>query len=145
MSLISRVSILIFSFFGIADSVYLATHTTSGSLPSCSVGGAIDGCRVVAESSYSYLFGIPISMYGVVFYAVVFTVASLSLFVLHAHVKKSLRFLSVIGAAGSVVFILIQVFLIGALCIYCLTSAVLTFLILISAWTTIRLKKRLTS
>ncbi len=140
MSLISRGAILIFSFFGIVDSVYLATHTSIGSLPSCSIGGVIDGCRVVAESSYAYLFGVPLGVYGVVFYVTVFTISALSLFVLHIHVRKSLRILSVAGAAASVIFILVQIFLIGALCAYCLISAVLTFLILISAWITVRAK-----
>ncbi len=125
--------IIVLSFFGIADSAYLAQHTVIGSLPSCSFG-TVDGCRIVAESAYSHLFGIPLGVYGVVFYGLIFVLAALSLIIFHIHITRSLRVLAVIGATASVVFICIQVFIIGALCMYCETSAILSFLILIAVW-----------
>lgn len=141
MTYVARLAVLAFSFFGIADSAYLAEHSVATSLPSCSFGGAFDGCRVVAESSYSHLFGIPLGVYGVAFYSILFALAATTLVVAHTYLVRLLRIFSVIGAAASAVFIYIQVFLIGALCLYCVTSAVISFIILVIVWLPVYLKK----
>ncbi len=129
MTITARWLIILFSFIGIADSVYLTEHALVGTPPTCNLGG-VDGCRVVAESAYSSLFGIPLGAYGVVFYALFFVLAAVSLVWMGNHLRDALKILGVIGAIASVIFIAIQVFLIGALCLYCVLSAILTFLLL---------------
>ncbi len=138
MTYITSWLIIALSFLGIADSAYLAEHTGNNPPPSCSPVGVFDGCRVVAESVYSHLFGIPLGVYGVVFYGTVFILAALTLVTTFMYLTRLLRIFAVVGALASAVFIYIQIFLIGALCLYCVTSAVISFLILASVWMPIR-------
>ncbi len=138
MTYVTRWAVLFFSFVGIADSAYLAEHTGKNSLPSCSLNGVFDGCRIVAESAYAHLFGIPLGVYGVVFYGTIFILVALTLVTTLVYITRLLRIFAVVGALASVVFIYIQIFLIGALCLYCVTSAVISFLILGCVWLPIR-------
>ena len=63
--------LLVLSFLGIADSTYLSYTALTGSSLACSIKG-LDGCNVVAQSIYSHLFGIPLGVYGVIFYVLLF-------------------------------------------------------------------------
>lgn len=133
MSIISRWLILIFSFLGIADSAYLADSALTGVLPTCRFG-SVDGCKTVAQSAYSHLFGIPLGVYGVVFYTLLFILSAVALLWIHQKVKTAIQVLAVFGVLASLAFIGIQIFLIKALCLYCVTSAALTVFILIAAF-----------
>lgn len=144
MTYITSWAIIVLSFLGIADSAYLAEHSGSNPPPSCSLTGVFDGCRIVAESAYSHLFGIPLGVYGVVFYGTIFALAAFTLVTTFVYITRLLRIFAGIGALASAVFIYIQVFLIGALCLYCVTSAVISFLILAVVWLPIRSKMSLT-
>lgn len=127
--------ILILAFCGLADSVYLAQHEVSGTPLLCNIDSSavLSGCNVVASSPYSHLFGIPLAEYGVLFYGILFLLAALELAIFHRRVRRALQFISLIGVLISFYFILIQVFVIKALCIYCLASALITLLIFIVA------------
>ncbi len=121
------VLLLVLSCLGLADSAYLAHSALTGSPLACSVSG-LSGCNVVAQSVYSHLFGIPLGVYGVIFYGFLFIIASL-LFVIPsklAHV--TLVVLGVVGSIASLIFLYLQVFVINAVCVYCLASALISFL-----------------
>lgn len=122
------VLILLFAFAGLADSAYLAQHELNGTPLLCSIQN-LSGCNIVAQSPYSVLFGIPIAEYGVLFYAIVFVAAALELALFDRLLRRALQGLATIGVLISLYFVLIQVFVIGALCIYCLGSALLTLCI----------------
>ena len=124
--------ILLLAFFGMADAAYLATHAFSGEPLICDIG-SLSGCTIVASSTYSVLFGVPLAVYGVVFYALVFVLAALELVFFNALLRRLLQGAAVVGAIAGIVFTFIQVYLINALCIYCLMSAVVSFLILVCA------------
>ncbi len=133
MSTFTRWSVLVFSFLGIADSTYLADRALTGTLPTCRIG-SIDGCKTVAESAYSHLFGIPLGIYGVVFYTLIFVLVAVTLLWVHHYVKTAIQVLAVSGAVASIAFVAIQYFIIKAMCLYCETSAALTLLILIAVF-----------
>jgi uncharacterized membrane protein len=130
--------LLILSFMGIADAAYLAESAYTGSALSCGIG-ALDGCNIVAQSPYAHLFGIPLGTYGVFFYGFVFALSAATLAFPGLKARRALFALGIVGAAASVVFLGIQFFLIKALCIYCLGSAVIAFLV---AWITHALRDR---
>lgn len=132
MKRIGVVFILILAFFGLADSIYLAQHAISGTPLLCNIQN-LDGCNVVANSSYSYLFGIPLSEYGVLFYSILFVLAALELVLFDRLLRRVLQGISLVCLLGSVYFTTLQIFFIGAFCIYCTTSAVITLLIFILA------------
>lgn len=122
------VLILLLAFAGLADSAYLARHEADGSPLICAIGTP-EGCTMVAESPYSEFLGIPLSVYGILFYAIVFAVAALELALFDRLLRRVLQGLAAAGVLASVYFLAIQLFVIEALCIYCIGSAVLAFLI----------------
>jgi len=126
------VFILVFAFLGLADSAYLAQHEIDGTPLICNIQN-LSGCNIVAASEYSRLFGIPLAEYGVLFYSILFVLAALELVILSHLLRRVLQIISLIGVIASVYFTSVQVFVIGAFCIYCLASAIIALLIFISA------------
>lgn len=121
------------SFLGIADAWYLAKSAIMDTPLVCGIEH-LDGCNVVAQSVYSHLFGIPLGVYGVVFYALVFILAALALWRAHAFITRSLFYLGVVGLVASIIFEGIQIFLIQAICIYCLGSAIIAVFIFVATF-----------
>lgn len=132
MKRIGVVLILLLAFFGLADSIYLTQSELSGAPLICNIQN-LSGCNIVAASQYSHLFGIPLAGYGVLFYGILFVLAALELVLFDQLVRRVLQVGAIIGVVASLYFTFVQVFFIGALCIYCSISAVITLLILIFA------------
>lgn len=123
------------SLFGIADSWYLFQSAATDTALSCDIGAGLDGCNIVAQSPYSSFLGLPLALYGVGFFGVLFTL-SLALYALPTRMLyRALYALTAFGALASLVFLFIQFFLIQALCIYCLLSAAAAFALLLIART----------
>lgn len=125
----SLVGILVLSFLGIADAWYLANAAITGTALSCDLNTQLSGCNIVAQSAYAQLFGVPLGVYGVIFYAGVFIVSAIYLLFPYRTVFYMLCALAVLGFLASLVFVYVQVFLIHAVCIYCLGSALIDVLI----------------
>ena len=120
---------------GLGIASYLsAVELTPGGTPVCSVGGLhIGNCEDVARSSYSRPFaGIPVAVYGVFLSLTLLTLAiawwrtnNYKLLLMHYG-------LSLVGVAFEGWFQFAQIFLIGAVCIWCETyglSLVLRFVV----------------
>ncbi|MEJ0053505.1 MAG: vitamin K epoxide reductase family protein [bacterium] len=114
-------AILLAAFLGLADSVYLARSELSGAPLLCNIDG-LSGCNLVAQSPYSQLFGVPLAVYGLGFYALLFILAALELAWSSSRLRKMLLALTLFGVAVSLVSLLLQLFVIQALCIYCAFS-----------------------
>ncbi|MBI2025643.1 vitamin K epoxide reductase family protein [Candidatus Kaiserbacteria bacterium] len=132
MKRIGVVCILILAFFGLANSAYLAQQEASGEPLICNIQN-FSGCNIVTSSEYSKLFGIPLAEYGVLFYGILFVLAALELVIFDRLLRRFLQAISLTGVIFSLYFTFVQIFFIGALCIYCLTSAAIAFLILVFA------------
>lgn len=130
MQRIAVLVLLVLSFAGLADSFYLAQHDTEKVSILCT-GSDLSGCNIVAASPYSHFFGIPLAEYGVLFYAGMFILAALELLVLNRLLRRILQWAALGGAISSLYFVFVQLFVINALCAYCLTSAGISFLALI--------------
>jgi len=126
-------ALLVLTILGIADAWYLTLSAFQGAALVCDVGAALDGCNIVAQSPYSKLFGIPLALYGVIFYAVVFGLVLALFRATHHPLYQAVVLLGIIGFIASLVFLFIQFVLIKALCIYCIISAVVAALICIVA------------
>lgn len=117
---------MIFAFVGFADAAYLAVEHYIGGTVLCGLTG---GCDIVTTSVYSKLFGVPVALLGVFYYfSVIFgVVAYLD--------SKDERFFfwlahyTAIGFIASMVFVVLQVFLIKSICVYCMGSALSSTLI----------------
>jgi len=124
----------ILDIIGLLVAGYLAVVELSGRLPAC---GPIKGCEEVALSQYNNFAGIPVAVFGVLL-----SVALLSLAL--AWWKTDIYGLllghyglSLIGVMFDGYFLYLQVFVIKAVCIWCVTyevSLLLRFLIAALVW-----------
>jgi uncharacterized membrane protein len=105
--------------FGIGVASYIAIEAAGGDAPACIAGSS--GCETVADSTYSHLFGINISVFGIVGY-VLLLAASL----LRGDGARMAGFgISLIGFGYSVYLTYLELFKIEAICQWCVGSAVL--------------------
>ena len=120
-------ALLILSVIGFLLSLYLTyLHYSEGQTAFCSQGS---DCDVVRQSSYSSILGIPVALLGAVGYALIFWFTFVSM-------SKRLRWvlLYVISLAGfifSLYLTYIELFVIKAICPYCVVSAIIMTVIFI--------------
>lgn len=132
MKRVSVILILILAFGGLADAAYVVQHEADGVPLLCNINN-LSGCNTVATSPYSHLFGVPLAEYGVLFYGIVFVLAALELIIFDRLLRRVIQGASLLGFSASLIFLLIQVFVIRALCEYCVASALIAFFIFILA------------
>ncbi len=108
------------SLLGFLDATYLTMKHYLGTALTCVV---FEGCDVVTTSAYSMILGVPVALLGAIYYL------SMFLFVAYYLDSQKLRILSFAayvttsGFLVSLVFMYIQIFVLKALCIYCIFSA----------------------
>lgn len=84
-------------------------------------------CEYVQSSRYAWLFGQPVALYGVVGYLVLFVIALVSLqprYVSRPGPTRWLAGLSFVGFAFTVYLTWLELFVIHAICRWCVASAV---------------------
>lgn len=120
-------AVLILSVIGFLLSIYLTyLHYTEGQSAFCSQGS---DCDVVRQSSYSSILGIPVALLGAVGYALIFWFSYVS-------ISKRMGWLllytiSLAGFIFSAYLTYIELFVIKAICPYCVVSAVIMTIIFI--------------
>jgi uncharacterized membrane protein len=111
---------LLLSVLGLIDATYLTIQHYRDASVVCLL---INTCDLVLQSSYATVGPVPVSLLGVVYYLAIFLLSLISL------VKKSEKLffiaalLAIAGFLASLWFLYIQLFIIQALCSYCLFSA----------------------
>ncbi|OGD35086.1 hypothetical protein A2W39_01335 [Candidatus Azambacteria bacterium RIFCSPHIGHO2_01_46_10] len=112
-------AIMTVAFLGILDTGYLAYEHFSGVVPPCT----INGCERVLTSEYAVIFGVPLGLWGLAFYSSVLTLAVLSYFWESRKTFLILLSTTAIGFLMSLGFVYIQLFVLKAICMYCMISA----------------------
>jgi uncharacterized membrane protein len=120
-----RMGIALLSLAGVFLSTYLAMYKLGyiGEL-TCSVGS----CEVVQMSSWAELFGVPVAVWGVAFYAALFVIAyvgTLEKYVHSSTISMLLLTLTAWGVAFSGWLTYLELFVINAICMWCVVSAIL--------------------
>jgi len=124
---------LIFAVLGIAASVLsYQAHFEEGST-FCSLNETFD-CDVVNRSSYSEMFGIPVSLFGIIAYVAFFLYAGMSLSSKkikerYAHV---MMLLATVSLAFSLYLTSIEAFVLETWCVLCIMSQVAILAIFVS-------------
>lgn len=125
-SLLAPFYLIAATLIGLGDTLFLSYYQFLNLIPSCAIGG----CEIVLTSAYSKVFGIPLSYIGLVYY--VYMLALLALLVVDPK-SKGLRWgvllYATVGLLHSIAFEGIQLSLIGALCMYCGISALVTLVL----------------
>jgi uncharacterized membrane protein len=135
---VRNTALLVCSFAGLGVSIYLTlAHYSKAVTLVCSNTGAID-CEKVTTSPQSIIFGVPVAVLGL-FYFVPMLVLSLPVFYQRADKRiAALRLaLSVIGMGLVLYLLYAELFLIHAICLWCSSVHVLTFIIfclVVSGW-----------
>ena len=106
---------------GLVVALYLAITKLTGGLPVC---GPIHGCDTVASSQYSEVAGVPVAVIGVGFSVVLL---ALSVAWWQRADRRALLGAYGLGLLGCFVaagLTYLEVAVIGAICVYCVTYAV---------------------
>ncbi len=120
---------LFLSILGFLDSTYLTIKHYSKDPLSCPVFG---GCNEVTNSIYSEIFGIPIALFGAIYYAAIFFLSLYSFLGGKKIFLKVAGFLTIFGFLTSVYLVYIMVFVLNAICFYCIVSAITSSLLFIT-------------
>lgn len=112
-------TMLALSVIGFIDAIYLSMKALFGSPVTCY---AFNGCDIVAQSTYSLLFGIPLSLLGAVFYTTAIILATYYLQWRSAKVLKWVRSIVIAGGIFSLYLVGLQALVIHAWCFYCVIS-----------------------
>jgi uncharacterized membrane protein len=126
----SRMGVAALSLVGLLVSAYLTLYKL-GYLGTLQCGAA-GGCEVVQSSAYSMLLGLPVALWGMGAYVVLFTVAMLGLQPRWADARwipLALFGFSAFGVAFSAYLTYLSGAVIGAFCQWCLVSAVIITLV----------------
>ncbi|UCG75595.1 MAG: vitamin K epoxide reductase family protein [Gemmatimonadota bacterium] len=128
-----RMTIALLALTGLFISVYLLLYTLGfyGELV-CGSGS----CETVQTSEYASLFGIPVAGWGAAWYGAVLVLSFLAVQPAFAEAKwttPSILLLAGLGLLFSIYLTYVELFVIYAICWWCVTSAVLTLLIFLLA------------
>jgi uncharacterized membrane protein len=119
---------------GLAIASYLSFVELTGGIVQC---GPLHGCETVQQSAYSRINGVPVAVFGVGLSLILLTLAitwwRTNLYVLLlAHYGLSLA-----GVIFEIYFLYLQLFVIGAVCVWCTSyglSLILRFVIALIVW-----------
>ncbi|HEV8488748.1 MAG TPA: vitamin K epoxide reductase family protein [Candidatus Limnocylindrales bacterium] len=119
---------------GLAVAMYLSVVELGGGVPAC---GPLKGCEEVARSEYSRIGGVPVAVFGVglslILLGLAFAWWRTDLYgLLLAHYALSLG-----GLVFEAYFLHLQVFVIGAVCVWCTSygaSLALRFVVALVVW-----------
>ena len=118
---------------GVGIAAYIAIESAGGGAPVC-VGGD-GGCQTVAESSHSHLLGVNIAVFGLVGYLLLLVAARA-----RGDGARMAGFaLALVGFGYSFYLTYLELFVIDAICQWCIASAlVMTALFVVNATRMVR-------
>lgn len=124
-------AIPLLSLIGLGIAIYLAYVEVTQVEAVC---GPIGQCNLVQSSSYARIMGIPIAVLGVLFYLTV-----IALWVVQPYVSRQWANLLALGLIGltlmgtifSIYLTLLEIFVIHAICAWCISSAVISTLLML--------------
>lgn len=122
------------ALLGIADATYLSLEHAGKIIAPCSTLIPFVDCGAVLGSKYAYFFGIPLATIGIVQYFLELLFAYYAVFVKSFWGRTLFLIQSAIGAIASLVFVYLQIFVIGSLCLYCMGSALISFALFSLVW-----------
>jgi uncharacterized membrane protein len=115
----------VIALVGLGVAIYITIADAGGGHPACVAGGT--GCQTVANSSYSHLFGVNVAVFGIAGYVGLLGAALVP--------GDAGRFagllLALVGFGFSAYLTYLELFVIDAICQWCVASAVLMTVLLV--------------
>lgn len=118
-------------FMGFADASYLTILSYSGRIPPCRI---VSGCEEVLTSAYAYVWGVPLSLVGAIYYSAILLLLGFYLSQPTQQVRTTIRFLSWVGIMATGYFLYLQALVLEAWCVYCLISAATSSVIFLASF-----------
>ncbi|MBI4080573.1 MAG: quinone-dependent dihydroorotate dehydrogenase [Candidatus Levybacteria bacterium] len=126
--------IVILALIGVADAGFLTYEHYRNAIPPCITGSVFfTDCGTVLKSSYATIFGIPISLIGFFHYSLLTAVSVIAYVSKNQRAKLMVVILTGIGFLTSLYLVFLQLFIIQALCLFCMLSALVSLLLFILA------------
>lgn len=119
---------VVVSFSGFMDALYLSIQHFRGLPIICTI---LEGCNKVANSIYAEILNIPVAYLGVAYYLTIFLLALWFLAAKNRNTVLLMSGFTIVGFLASVWFVYAQVFIIKAICFYCMISALTSTLLFI--------------
>ncbi|HXK36297.1 MAG TPA: vitamin K epoxide reductase family protein [Candidatus Paceibacterota bacterium] len=114
--------LFIAALVGFADSSYLTAEHVRGAVPPCT--GA--GCDTVLTSTYANVGPLPLAAFGMVYYGALLVLLIAYLDVGSRRIVHAFAWIVSIGMLLSLYFVVVQLFILHAICPYCMASAAVT-------------------
>jgi len=122
-------AIMLASLLGLADTAYLSIAHFMGTGVECSI---THGCEQVLGSEYAVIQGVPVSLIGLLYYAFVFLFAYYFGLTAQERFRQAYSAVVCIGLLVTAYLTYLQIFVIGAICQFCMVSAALTVILAFS-------------
>ncbi|TSC79294.1 MAG: hypothetical protein G01um101429_529 [Parcubacteria group bacterium Gr01-1014_29] len=119
---------LLLALIGFADAAYLTLKHYTNAIPPCSL---VSGCETVLTSPYATIGSVPISLVGAVYYLALFILTIAYIDSKNVFVLKTAAYFTWVGLLASAGLMALQLFVIRALCLYCIASALTSTLLFI--------------
>ena len=116
------------SFSGFLDAFYLSIQRFRGVPIICKI---LEGCNKVASSIYAEVLDVPVAYLGAAYYLLIFLLALWFLTSKNRNTFLLMSAFTIAGFLASVWFVYLQVFVIKAVCFYCMISALTSTLLFI--------------
>ena len=117
--------LLLVSFLGFLVSLYLTFMHYRGVIPTCYV---VQGCDVVQTSRYSAILGVPIALFGTMFFVLMFYLGIGLTTSQATKLVLTYKVLAYAGALAAIPLFLLQAVVLRAFCTYCLVTEVVLLL-----------------
>lgn len=121
-------ALTVVAVLGFIDAAYLTAVHYLHIVPPCSV---VQGCEQVTTSVYSTIGPVPVALLGAMYYLVMALLGVAALDAKSVKLARLLVLLSPFGFLASIGFVYLQLFVIEAICLYCLFSALTSTLIFV--------------
>lgn len=131
---------LALSLIGFLDATYLAIKHYLGIPIACSI---FEGCEQVLASQFATIGPVPIAAIGAVYYLTIFLLTITFLEIKEKIIINLIAVLTIGGFLISLLLVWLQLFVIGALCLFCIISAITSTLLFLLGQILLRLNKAL--
>lgn len=123
-------ALVVVAGIGFLDATYLTVEYYRGVPVACTI---LEGCVEVTGSTYADIGSVPIALFGSLYYLAVIVLAVIYLDAKALTVLKLIFWISLGGFLVSLGLVYLQIFVIEAICLYCMLSALTSTVIFITA------------
>jgi len=120
---------VILPFLGLFDSGYVTYEIFADRVPVCTPPFQ---CAAFLQNDWAYIAGLPLSVYGFIFYTIVLALAIMN-FLEIKNVKKALRGLATFGFLFAFYVTVLMAFVVKYWCLWCLVSVIILSILFINS------------